>query len=97
MDIRIIAMIEARPGHGIPLQEKLETLVAASLREPGCLTYQLHRDTKNHDTFFIYEIWENQAILDIHNNAPHFTHFVESTENMVQTLQVNFLEAIHQP
>ncbi|NDV18473.1 antibiotic biosynthesis monooxygenase [Pseudodesulfovibrio sp. JC047] len=97
MEIRIIALIEAKPGHSIPLQEKLEALVAASRSEPGCLTYQLHRDTKNHDKFFIYEIWENQTVLDTHNNAPHFTHFVESTTDMVQTLQVNFLEAIHQP
>ena len=49
-------------------------LRAASLREEGCLGYEVCRgDADAPGTFVLYETWRDQAALDAHYGMEHFT------------------------
>jgi quinol monooxygenase YgiN len=48
-------------------------LRAASLREPGCIGYEVCRgDADAPGSFVLYETWRDQAALDAHYEAEHF-------------------------
>lgn len=48
-------------------------LRAASLREDGCLGYEVCRgNTEAPGTFVLYEKWADQAALDAHYEQDHF-------------------------
>ena len=66
---------EAEPGHEEELAEQLSSLVAPTRREPGCITYELHRDPENPARFMFYERFRNQEALDAHLATPHFKSF----------------------
>lgn len=57
-------------------EEKVATLfrqlTEASLREPGCLGYVVHRHRDNPRQFFLYETYRDEAALEAHRQAPHF-------------------------
>jgi autoinducer 2-degrading protein len=46
----------------------------ASLRdEPGCLRFDVHRDTSHAHRFYFYEIYVDQDAFEIaHRGAPHY-------------------------
>lgn len=66
---------EAVPGHEEELAGQLLALVAPTRSEPGCLTYELHRDPENPAKFMFYERFVSQEALDAHLAAPHFQRF----------------------
>lgn len=49
----------------------LSELRAASLREPGCLQYDVARGNDG-TTFVLFERWKDQAALDFHFETEHF-------------------------
>lgn len=67
--------MDAVPGHEEELAEQLKALVAPTQAEPGCLTYQLHRDPENPGKFMFYERFVSQEALDSHTASPHLVKF----------------------
>ncbi len=56
-------MAEARPA--------IRSLVAATLKEPGCLLYAFAEDSIEPGTIRIAEKWENWDALKAHGGTPH--------------------------
>lgn len=54
----------------------------ASLRdEPGCLTFDVHRDVADQHRFYLYEIYADQDAFRItHRNAPHYAKWQEAAK-----------------
>ena len=44
--------------------------------EEGCITYDLHLSEENPNTIYIYECYENNAAVKLHNNASYFKDIV---------------------
>ena len=72
--------IEAAAGQEEKLAGQLQALVAPTRSEPGCLTYELHRDVQNPGRFMFYERFKSQNDLDQHLATPHFKKFVAFRE-----------------
>lgn len=72
--------IEAVAGQEEQLAGQLRALVAPTRSEPGCLTYELHRDPGNTRKFMFYERFKSQAALDEHLASPYFRKFVAYRE-----------------
>ncbi len=47
----------------------------ATLKEPGCISYQSYFDRADPGTIFIFEEWEDDAALTAHFTAPHMADF----------------------
>ena len=45
--------------------------------EEGCIVYDILLSEKEPNTIYLYECYENDAALDIHNKAPYFKNIVE--------------------
>ncbi len=62
------------------LEEKAIELVAASLRDKGCISYDLYKSKTNDDRYMIVETWESKEDLEAHKNTEHFKRLVPELE-----------------
>jgi autoinducer 2-degrading protein len=53
----------------------LEADAEGSLGEPGCLRFDILRDDKAPEVFWIYEVYRDQAAYAVHQKAPYFQAF----------------------
>lgn len=51
-------------------------LVEASLADSGCITYDFLQSATRPGEYMIIETWENDSLLTLHSQAPHFTTYV---------------------
>lgn len=54
------------------LAEAATELVAFSLREKGCIGYDLYQSRTNDDRFMIIETWESAEALKAHGETDHY-------------------------
>ncbi len=72
--------LEAKDGREADLARELQSLIAPTHEEKGCLSYELHRDPENDKLFMFYEQFADQAALDAHIAAPYFKKFLDYRE-----------------
>lgn len=65
-----------------PLVEKATELVELSLRDKGCINYDIYGSLTNDDHLLIYETWENEKDLEAHMNSEHFRRIVPQLEEL---------------
>lgn len=91
MTLPVVAIFVAKPG----FEEKLETLfrgvVATTLREEGCISYQVNRDIANPRRFVFTEEWRSQADLDRHLAAPHLQLLSQQVPECIESSDVLIL------
>lgn len=50
-------------------------MVAQTLKEPGCITYEFSQILGSENRFRVYEEWQDLAALEAHFVTPHMTTF----------------------
>ncbi len=55
--------------------DAVRAMVADTLREDGCITYEFSRVLDRDTTFRIYEEWRDMAALTAHGNSAHMAVF----------------------
>lgn len=56
--------------------ELMRELAEASQKDKGCLRYQYYLHPQRTDRVFLWEQWENQEMLSLHGQQPHFVRIV---------------------
>ena len=75
--IRLNAIFELKDDVSVDqLTAITNELVEKSRQDEGCLGYDLFQSTTKPQVFMFCESWENDACLEKHSNAPHFTSAV---------------------
>ncbi len=67
----LLVLLEAKPGQEQTLKETLIALIKPTLKEDGCITYNLHTSSNQSTNFMIYEIWQDKAAHAKHGDTPH--------------------------
>jgi quinol monooxygenase YgiN len=65
----------AKAGQEAEVVDVFSKLTEASRQEPGCVTYQVHRQKTEPRRFFIYEQYKDDAALEAHRATPHFLQY----------------------
>lgn len=69
--IRVIALFKSKPGKVEALQEFLSNFIEPTLKEKGCIAYELHQNAGDPADFAFIEEWEDNATLDAHLQSAH--------------------------
>lgn len=78
--IVLAATYHVKSGRADEVAEALVRMAAlVKAEEPGCLIYHANRSTENPDHFLLYELYADQAALELHRNTRHFREIVEGT------------------
>ncbi|MGI4860463.1 MAG: putative quinol monooxygenase [Janthinobacterium lividum] len=71
-EIRVVAVLQGKPGTSKALGEALQRCVASSRLEAGCHFYTAHQDLADADRIVVIERWASQQALDAHKQTPHY-------------------------
>jgi quinol monooxygenase YgiN len=94
-EIRVVAVVQGKPGTADAIEQALLRCVAPSRAETGCLLYTPHRDLDRAERFVFFERWASRAALVEHERTEHFKELVrELTPLIAQPLDVTILEAL---
>ena len=69
--LNVVAHIEALPGHEDTVRQVLESYLAPTRLEKGCLRYDLFLDDSDPKKFTFIEEWESKADLELHSQSSH--------------------------
>jgi quinol monooxygenase YgiN len=73
--LSVVAEMVAKPGKEDELKRHLIALVAPTLKEEGCVQYDLHQSTTEPGRFVFYENWTSAETLDRHSKSAHIRAF----------------------
>lgn len=71
--VDVIAHIHALPGKEAELRAVLESFVAPTRLEAGCLRYDLFVDLTEPSKFTFVEEWSSMEALDTHSRSTHIS------------------------
>jgi quinol monooxygenase YgiN len=72
----ICATWKARPGEADAILRLLGQVRQASLEEPGCLRFDVHRSLDEPSVFLLYEQYASEAAFERHAASDHVRRFV---------------------
>ena len=75
-----VSMIVETSENREKLVEKAMELVEFSLRDKGCISYDLYKSQTNDDRYLILETWESEDDLKAHMASDHFKRLVPEIE-----------------
>ena len=73
--LTVIAIVTAAPGCEKALRAAQEILVAETVREPGCLRYELHQSIENGRVLIFVESWAGEAQWQAHMRGTAMQQF----------------------
>lgn len=72
----VVVFFEAKAAHAAEFKEAILINAKASVDdEPGCQQFDVAQDPNDTTTFFLYEIYDDEAAFKAHVSSPHFKHF----------------------
>ena len=71
--IRLNVFIRTTESNRDELVTTARELTAASLRDEGCVAYDLYESATRRDVLLICETWQDEASLAAHARQPHYT------------------------
>ncbi len=80
--IRLNVFIQADAQHRAEVVEAAKELVACSLKDKGCVAYDLFASATRPDVLMICETWQDAASLSAHEQASHFTTLVPKIQSL---------------
>lgn len=93
--LTIVAKIEAKKDKIELVKSELLKLVAPTLKEEGCLQYDLHQDNEEQHIFLFFENWESRDLWQKHMKNDHLKAYQEATEGAVENFVLNEMSFIN--
>ena len=87
--LTIVAHIQANPDAVDLVKSELLKLVEPTLKEEGCLQYDLHQDNDHPTHFMFYENWTTRELWQDHMGSAHLAAFQEATDGAVAELVIH--------
>ena len=89
--IRLNVFIRTTDSNREEVVNTARELVAASLKDEGCVAYDLFESTTRNDVLMICETWSDAKALAAHEQASHFTTLVPRLHQLGETRKVRLL------
>ena len=80
-EIRINCLYKVAPEDVDNIIKISKELVAASQKDKGNIEYDIYQSQTDKTQLMIFETWKDQASLDVHSAAAHFTRLVPQIAN----------------
>jgi autoinducer 2-degrading protein len=77
--IALVVTIQIKPGHKEAfMASMLDDARGSNNDEPGCLRFDVLQNNEDPNKIHLYEVYKDQAALDAHRQAPHYTKWRET-------------------
>jgi len=92
--LTVVAHIRAKADQIALVQSELEKLLAPTRKEPGCLQYDLHQDSKDPAHFVFLEAWSSREHLQTHLDAQPIRDYLAAVQGAVESFVIHELSQI---
>ncbi|WP_418264509.1 putative quinol monooxygenase [Flavobacterium faecale] len=92
--ITVVAKIVAKEEKREFVKAELLKLVQATIKEEGCINYDLHQDNEDANVFLMYENWKDADALAIHAASAHYVAFQTVAKGTIAEFEVNKLTLV---
>ena len=92
--LTIVASIEAKPDKIDLVNAELQKLIAPTLKEAGCIQYDLHQDNQNPAFFLFFENWETRELWQDHMNNTHLAEYASATEGSINAIVIQEMSQV---
>ncbi len=82
-EIIVVGSLKARPGKEDETREALDSLVAPTHAEDGCILYSLHQGVDDTTRFAFVERWESQEKLNAHLGSDHIAAVLAKADELL--------------
>ena len=80
--IALLVTIQIQPEHREAFMESmLDDARGSNNDEPGCLRFDVLQDSEDPNKIHLYEVYKDQAAVDAHRQAPHYTKWRETVQD----------------
>jgi quinol monooxygenase YgiN len=83
MNLFLFAQFHAREGQEGAVEAALRGQVPKVRGEPGCLSIDAYRSTRDPRRFWITSRWTDEAAFDVHAELPNTLAFIERMEFLI--------------
>jgi quinol monooxygenase YgiN len=81
--IVVAAKLKAIEGKGDELEVEFRKLAPKVLKDPGAISYAIHRKADAPNEFLVYEKYENGEALKFHSSTEHFKEFSKAIASLL--------------
>jgi quinol monooxygenase YgiN len=93
--VTVVATLKVKNGKGDTFADQFDDLFAHIVdNESGTIHYALHRSTTDPSTFFMTEVYEDQAAFDAHAGSPAFAALGGTLAEYVESADLQFAEPL---
>jgi len=92
--ISVIATIKVKDGRGDDIIAAFEKGAAPPHTEPGTELYVLHRNSKDPNTFYVTELYTDQAALDAHQSGEVAKALGASLGDAIESADLQFAQPV---
>lgn len=82
--IRLNVFIQVEEANRAAVLEEAKALTEASLKEEGCVTYDIFESATRPDVMMICETWKDEEVLAAHSKSRHFILHVGKIEKLAK-------------
>ncbi|MTK09313.1 MAG: antibiotic biosynthesis monooxygenase [Hungatella sp.] len=86
--IKVIARSVIKENHLNEALHIYKLLVSETVKESGCITYELFQELNNPNNLTLIEEWEDMDALQCHTKTPHFITLVGQLSSLEKELPV---------
>lgn len=94
MTVPVVAIFVAKPGTEKTVENLFRGVIETTLKEKGCIVYQLNQDSENPRRFIWTEQWESAELLADHLAAEHIQTLFATLPQYIETSEVIKLNPI---
>ncbi len=87
-NVKIVAILTARPGMADALMALLDGMLAPSRAEAGNLRYDLWRDQADPNRFVLDELYRDSEAIAAHRASPHFQDYLARINTLAERTAV---------
>lgn len=80
--IRLNVFIQVPEGNRAAVLETAKELVASSVKDEGCIAYDIFESASRNDVLLICETWASAEALAAHEKAEHFVTLVPKIQGL---------------
>lgn len=82
--LTVVAKITAKKGKEKEARNGLQELIEPTLKEEGCINYDLHISADNPGVFLFYENWASYDLWQKHLENDHIKAFIERAGDLLE-------------
>ena len=80
--LHVVATFSVQKEHTDTFLKLTGELVRETVKEAGCIAYELVQDVQEKNCFIMLEKWESKEALDLHSNSAHFQRIIPQIDQL---------------